>query len=378
MGKTALLHHGYTAEVMADRNKIERNLALLERAIEEIPNEPNLLMNYGLELVRSGRLDAGLERYWDAFHLMAELPVTQVTPELRETLLTQLTTQLMAKKDFTGIVKLWQIPFAISAGMTASQHFMLGLARLEFKETSDAAEQMRQCLAKRNQPALSPINKEILGPGPHHCLALCLAALKQYPAAEQAFQSALAATPKSMAAGCDYARFKVRQGQPIEALKVVNGLVAENPDEVAVWELGGQIALSQVEFREFARDWTGEALKHFPEHSAITLQRAEALMLNQEVESALPLWRKAHQPQSARHLAALVLCEFLTQNVHRRFAPADELAVSQEFLKWYRQLTKAGAHSLVNELNEKREELRGLLPSFVSACDAAVNQAEYV
>ncbi len=64
-----------------------------------MPNEPNLLMNYGLELVQFRRAGRHLERYWDAFHLMAELPVRQVTPELRENpSLTQLTTQFDGEK----------------------------------------------------------------------------------------------------------------------------------------------------------------------------------------------------------------------------------------------------------------------------------------
>ncbi|HTA30996.1 MAG TPA: glycosyltransferase, partial [Candidatus Cybelea sp.] len=71
LGKTALLHHGYAGEVMSARNKIERNLRLLERAIDETPGEPHLIMSLGLELVRSGKRDAGLERYWEAFRLMS-------------------------------------------------------------------------------------------------------------------------------------------------------------------------------------------------------------------------------------------------------------------------------------------------------------------
>jgi GT2 family glycosyltransferase/glycosyltransferase involved in cell wall biosynthesis len=71
LGKAALLHHGYASGLVAGRNKIERNLRLLQRAIEELPGEPNLVMSLGLELVRSGKLEAGLERYWEAFHLLA-------------------------------------------------------------------------------------------------------------------------------------------------------------------------------------------------------------------------------------------------------------------------------------------------------------------
>ena len=63
LGSAALLHHGYSDRSDASRNKNERNLRLLELAIEELPDDPNLLMNLGLELVRSGQLQAGLEQY---------------------------------------------------------------------------------------------------------------------------------------------------------------------------------------------------------------------------------------------------------------------------------------------------------------------------
>ena len=374
LGKTTLLHHGYTKEVVADRNKIERNLRLLKLAIEELPGEPNLVMNLGLELVRSGQLETGLEQYREAFLLMSALPAAQVVPELRETLLTQLSTHLLVAKRFAEIVQLWETPFAKSSGLTASQHFLLGLAHLELKQPAEAAEQMRQCLAKRDRPALSPINPEIRKAGPNHCLALSLAALKKPAEAEQAFRAALADEPKSRATRLDFARFRAEQGQPLEALKLLNELVAENPGEVQVWQFGAQIALSRADFLEFARDWTGEAIKHFPEHPAIALQRAEALLLNQDVEQALPLWTKAHSPKSARQLAALALCEFLSGECSRTFTPADEKLVSQEFLKWYRQLINARAHGLIGQLNGDMERLRAMVPTFVGIWEAAVKQ----
>ena len=67
LGKTELLHYGYSLEVVRGRNKMARNLRLLLRAIEEMPNEPNLIMNLGLELVRSGHLARGLEQYYEGF-----------------------------------------------------------------------------------------------------------------------------------------------------------------------------------------------------------------------------------------------------------------------------------------------------------------------
>jgi GT2 family glycosyltransferase/glycosyltransferase involved in cell wall biosynthesis/thioredoxin-like negative regulator of GroEL len=376
LGKAALLHHGYVQEIVASRDKIARNLRLLEPAIQELPGEPNLIMNLGLELVRAGQLDAGLDRYREALRLMSALPPAQVVPELRETLLTQLTTHMVKAKQYGEIVQLWQTPFAKSAGQTASQHFLLGLAHLELKQPAEAAEHMRQCLAKRHRPALSPIHKEILGAAPNHCLALALSALHQPAAAEEAFRAALGEDPQSRLVRFDYARFQFDCNQPVEALKLLNQLAAENPKETQVWQFGARIALSKADFFDFARNWTAEAFKHCPQDSAIVLLHAEALLLNQEVEQALPLWLKAHSPKSASHLAAIVLCECLTDGCRRKFSPPDEKLVSHEFQNWYRQLIKFGANSLVYQLNESMDKLRSLLPTFTSLWDRAMSGAQ--
>ena len=376
LGKAALLHHGYTAELVVSRDKIARNLRLLELAIEELPGEPNLVMSRGLELVRSGRMAEGLECYWEAVDLMSALPAAQVVPELRETLLTQLATHLLAAKQFARIAELLQKPLAKSSGgLTASQHFILGLAFMELKRPVESAEQMRQCLAKRSRPALSPVHLGILGVGPNHCLALSLVAMKETAGAEAAFRAALIEDPASRVVRFDFARFHAERGEPVEALKALHELVTAHPDDLPAWQFGGQLALSQPDFLEFACDWTGEALKHHAQQPAIILQRAEALMLSGNAEPALPLWIKAHSSKSARHLAAMVLCQAITGEATARFAPADEPLVSQEFLKWYRQLIRVGAHSLVNQINEKTGALRDAIPSFVTIWESAMEEA---
>jgi glycosyltransferase involved in cell wall biosynthesis/predicted Zn-dependent protease len=375
LGKSALLHHGYTEEMVASRDKIARNLRLLELAIAELPDEPNLVMSLGLELIRSGRLNEGLERYQEAVQLMSALPPGQVVPELRETLLTQYAAHLMAAKRFVEIVQLWRTPLAKSAPMTASQHFVLGLANMELKQPAESAEQMRQCLAKRGRPALSPVNPEIFKAGPNHCLALSLAAQKQNEAALAAFRAALVDEPKSRAARFDFARFQFERGEGVEALKLLHECITERPDDAQAWQFGGQVALSRPEFLQFARDWTGEAYKYFPQDSLITLQRAEALLLSQEADAALPLWANAHSPKSARHLAALVICEAMAGDFERRLTAADEPPVSREMAKWYKLLLAVRANDLLTRLNERMEALRDVTPSFVKLWEAAAAEA---
>lgn len=140
--------------------------------------------------------------------------------------------------------------------------------------------------------------------------------------------------------------------------------------------MGGQIALSRPEYLEFARDWSGEAIKQFPQNSAVILQRAEALLLSGDAAAALPLWTQAHSPSSARHLAVMVLCENLAGDCRRRFAPGDEPLVSQEFLKWYRALIGVRAMSTVERLNQGMERLGAALPTFVKMWETAVKEAQ--
>jgi len=280
----------------------------------------------------------------------------------------------MAARRFTGIIELCQSPLASAAGLTASLHFTQGLALMELKEPAEAAEQMRQCLTKRGRPALSPVNKSILKGGPNHCLALCLTALKKPAEAAQAFRAALAEDPAAPAIRFDFARFLAEHGDPVEALKLLHALATGDPKQIHVWQFGGQLSLGRPEFLEFAHQWTTQAVSHFPENPGLLLQHAEALLLGQNAERALPLWLKAHSAASARHLAAIVLCEVAAGASSRQFAPADEPAVSQEFLKWYRQLIRFGAAALVRQLNSQLPALRNVLPSGAAALENALKE----
>ena len=268
IGTEELLHHGYTKEIIRDRDKIGRNLKLLRQAVVEFPNDANLQMNLGLELVHSDDLPAGLVHYREAFRLMSAQAPSEVTPELREVLLTQFTCHLYKVRAHDEIVQALNSPLAKQGGLTASLHFALGLAFFELKKFREAAEEMRQCLAQRKQPSLAPINTDILTAVPHHCLALSLMKLGDHAGAEKAFKSGLAGggdapSPKSASGEppllqlkLDYAKFLAGQNRQLEALQQLNELVAANARNAAAWRLGGEIALGKSEFLEFARDWT--------------------------------------------------------------------------------------------------------------------------
>ncbi|MDR3459820.1 MAG: glycosyltransferase [Verrucomicrobiae bacterium] len=377
LGSAELLHYGYTKEMVRDRNKVARNLNLLRQAIAENPADANLVMNLGLELVRSENLPAGIVQYREAFALMSAQPAADVVPELREALLTQFTSQLYKVRGHEEIVRVLNSPLAKNGGLNASLHLALGLAFFELKRFSEAADQMRQCLAKRQKPALTPINVDIHGAAPWHCLALCLARTGDAKGADSAFQSATAETRRNEEARLDYARFLRNENRPVDALQQLHPVVARNPGNLAAWKLGGEIALSQAEFIEFACDWTGEAMTAMPGDVVIAGQRAEALLLSGNTTTALELWEKTwSNDRQPRSLAALIMCETIeAQTTHAPEDGRDETVTSQAFIEWYQKLIAYRASGTLDKINEQQDKLARALPTAAQILQTALAEA---
>jgi tetratricopeptide (TPR) repeat protein len=316
-----------------------------------------------------------VERYREAFDALSALPPEQRVPELREALLTQYSSQLLKTPDPEGVVEVLRSRLAQAGGLTASLHFTLGLALIQQRRFSEAAEQMRECLAKRQQRALVPIHKDLHRGGPSHCLALCAQKLGQTDAAEAAFRQALEENPRARAIRIGYANFLAEQGQPVAALHQLHGVIQDQPEAAAAWIRGGQIALSRPEFLEVARDWTAEALQHCPIDATLRAQRVEALLKSQQVEEALEVARTTAAPMDAKLAAARALCELASGRALT--APASNTTdVNQEFLNWYRSLLEAGAESVVTRVNERLPVLRQRLPLAAQRIAAALREAQ--
>ena len=379
LGEARLLHHGYTTEMLRDRNKSERNLELLEVAVTEHPGDAQLWMQLGLELCRSGRRAEGLARYRRTLEIMSAVPRAQVAPELRERYLFQYCTYLRLEGQFQEVVRLLGSPLAADmGGLSASFHLCLGLSHFALRQFRQAAEQMQSCVGKRFRRSLSPEDTDIRTAVPYHCLALCLDQLGDAAAAERAFQEGIKQKGREDMLRVDYARFLVKQTRLVEALQILHGCIsAQNEESLTAWRLGGEIALSRPEFLEFARDWTGEAMRYAPEDREVMAQRAEALMLSQQTEAAAEVWQRLWKNQrQPRVLAAVVLCELLAGPVrHRPQAEAEAAAASRAFIGWYRKCVAAGAAEIIARVHSRIEELRPALPQAAQLIEAVVAEA---
>ena len=362
-GSARLLHHGYQAEVVKSRDKVNRNLRLLELANEEFPNDVNLLMNLGLELWKAGQPDFAIRNYDKAVQVMLRRPYEETPPELREVLITQFTSHLLQLRRFDDVVNILACGAVHSADETASMLFQLGLAHLESKRWKEAADAMRRCLVLREKPALTPVRTEIRRGGASHCLANALRQLGQTEEAAAAYRQALSEDPGSEGMHLDFAIFEAQRGEIVPALTLLNVVIGLNPKHAKAWEVGGIVALRQPATIEFAVDWTGEAMKNLPDVPVLRRQRAEALLLGGHGAEATELWASFGPAHDPAILASLLICRVLAGEPLPAIPPGAENAVSQEFLRRYRQLVDHGAESSVVRLNESLALLHEAVPT---------------
>jgi tetratricopeptide (TPR) repeat protein len=261
------------------------------------------------------------------------------------------------------------------ADETATLLFQLGLAYMETRRWKECAEAMRRCLALRGRPALTPVRADVMRGGPSHCLANSLRNLGEIDAAVEAYRQALRDEPGSEGVRLDFAVLEAQRGATVEALTLLNEVIGLNPRHPKAWEVGGIVALRQPATVEFAVDWTGEALRNLPDVAVLRRQRAEALLLGGLGADAVELWAEQRPPLDPVNLAALTLCRLLAEQSLPEIPPAAEVAVSQEFLRRYRQLVEYNAESSVLRINENLARLRSALPSATGLLQRVVAQS---
>jgi glycosyltransferase involved in cell wall biosynthesis/tetratricopeptide (TPR) repeat protein len=375
LGTARINHYGYDPGLVKRRQKVRRNLRLLERAIQEMPNEAALVMNYGLDLVNDGRLEEGLVQYRNAVRIMEPHKPDAILPEVRERLLTIFGVHLLRADRFEEVVQVMTSRLANDCGPTASLHFLAAAGLMKLDRPAEAIPHLQACLAKRGQPTLTPPCKQVFRGGPRHLLAECFCKTKQVAEAEEAFKEGLKEDPDSVGLLRDYAYFLHKSERSLEAMQVLHQFLGSGVDDEHIWHLGCLISNSRPEFAEFASDWTAEAIKFHPEHPGIVRARGEALLKAGELRESVPFFKKAPHREEPDALAAVVLAELGAGDPVSGVGSANEADVSREFIAWYRRLLATKAQKAVRAINGKLEILAGVLPTASRMLKQALEEA---
>ena len=374
-GTATLMHYGYDPEVKREKNKVKRNLALLERAVLEMPEEPALLMNFAVDLVNDGQIERGLDEYRKTVALIETRRSSCILPEACERLMTLFTCHLFNAEHYEETIRVATSKLANECGPTASIHYVAASAHIKLGQHVDAIPHLRACIAKAQNPVFTPACDGVRGALPHHLLAGCLVHDGNVAEAEKEFIRALELDPQSLGIRHDYAKTLTFLKRHEEALSLLHQGTVDGHMDAALWSLGCEIVNGSINLPDLALEWTEAAITDHPDNEYLHKHRGIALLTAGCAAEALPFFEASPNPTQPVVISAIILCRLIGGAEATTTQPTNEPAVSQEFIAWYRRLLTHNSAKAVRDVNRLLPVLEPLLPTAAKVLNAAMAEA---
>jgi tetratricopeptide (TPR) repeat protein len=260
-----ILHHGYTAEVISEKNKVQRNYELLVKALEERPNEAYFYMQLGLELRRMDRLAESFDAYAKALDLTDTQPNQIITDEVRETLLTQYSGYLLADKQYEKVVEVLTSDLAFRQPLTPGQLLVRGRALIHLRQPQYALTDVQEAYSRREEETLYPSAIDPMSAAAEVLLAEVFYLNKYFKEAITCFEKVLQNNILELRIILVYSACLDAVGKTVEALEFLRRkahILDNNPE---IWMHGAKLVLKHAELKEAAESWLNEARSHYPD-----------------------------------------------------------------------------------------------------------------
>ncbi len=363
LGKATIMHHGYSPEIKQSKDKVKRNLRLLEMALEEFPDEPALLMNHGLDLYNDSQVEKAIGQLGRAAEVMELMDANTVLPEVRERLVNTYASILLQAEQHEDLLKFAESKVAMASGPTASLHYLHGLALLKSNRTTEAIPQLEACIAKADEPVMAPACPGVWKAGPHHLLGDCLARDGRAEEAEEHYQKGVDRELSNVGIRNDYAKFLLAQNRPSDAIELLHNFLEEHGPDERLWALGCQIVNGHLGEIDVANNWTECALLHYPENPEIRKHRAIALLTAGQFTEAVKYFEETPELANNVTTAAIYLCRIVNGQTGKLKIPENELIISKYLADWYRRLLVHENEAATQKVLTRLEDFERVLPT---------------
>ena len=312
IGRTKILHHGYKPEELVRKNKLKRNLALYEEALEELPDEPSIMMNYAHDLNHDGQDERAHQIYRKILTIFEEHKKEHITPEVREQFIHNYGVFLAQHLKMKELSEVMNTRTARETGPVANVHYMAGLGLMNCRNFREAILELEASIKKAYDDTLAPSVPDVRTWKPKHLLANCHASIGNELEAIRFWDEVIGECGDSADPFHDYARFLSTLERNKEALEVLlKGLKVEG-DTQKIWELGCGIVNKDPELAEMSLEWTEEAVKHHPESDVTNVRRGESLMKNGRFAEATDYFSRLSGRGEKTATAAQLVCRQLS------------------------------------------------------------------
>jgi len=364
LGSTPIHHYGYQDHVIKAKGKRERNLMMLQKAIETREGDPNIEYNYALELRNAGKMDESLLHFRKAFELIRDLPESHQVQEFNLAVVQQLATVLFSMKDYQGVLQLTEEAFVKQLGMFASLSLLVSMASQAMGDHENTLIYAEQCIALRDQPVMIPGILDVQTGLPHILIARALINLERFEESEAAYAAALERCPDRLDYLLESCHALQKRQETLKSLDLLSNQVERFGQMRDFWMAGFGFALEDAHLWPFAFDWGTEALKYFKDQRDICYAYLMAAMLNGHWNKAAAFHAEfTPHPTNAQENAVEIML-LLSQGKQPALHPGvAEKQCSEAFMQFYRRLLTGNNGNAIRTINDHLEGMEACLPS---------------
>lgn len=340
IGKTKILHHGYKPEALESKNKLQRNLALYEEALEELPDEPSIMMNYAHDLNHDGQTDKAHRIYKKILSIFEQHKKEHITPEVREQFIHNYGVFLAQHLKMKELSEVMYTRTARETGPVTNVHYMAALGLMNCNKFREAIPELEASMEKAYDDTHAPCVPDVRTWKLKHLLANCHASVGNELKAIRLWVEVIAECDDSTDPFYDYARFLSTLERNKEALEILLKGLKVKGDTRKIWELGCGVVNKDSELAEMSLEWTEEALKHHPDSDVTNVRRGESLMKNGRFAEAVEYFSPLSDRGEKTATAAQLVCRQLSKQGNK-----DDLEIARDYVKevtgWIGVLDKA-------------------------------------
>ena len=351
LGKTEILHHGYTPDELQRKGKLKRNLALYEDALAELPDEPSIMMNYAHDLNHDGQTEKAYEIFKKIHGILEQHKTDDITPEVREQFMHNYGVFLAQEQKMEELVDVMFSRTARDTGPVANVHYMAGLGLINCKRFEESIRELELCVQKAFDDSLAPSVPDVRTWKPRHLLANAHASLGNENEAISIWEKVLVECNDSPDPFHDYARYLSSLNRNEEAIKILIKSLDSGLNGQKIWELGAGIVNSDPELAGMALDWTEEAVQFFPESDVTNVRRGEALMKNGRYLEAIPYFDRLTSRGERNATAAQLICKKMLDQLSTE--DLDKVGLVQNELKGWTEIMDKAPGEFNRELAEQ-------------------------
>ena len=186
-----VIHHGYDSSVKVEKNKVQRNLALLEAEIKMKPDDPVLMTHYSIDLFNDGQQEEAIRQGRDALKLVHSSSVNRISSDVYERLTITHCNQLLVMKKFAQVLDALSVIEAAGNKANPSVLFLAAIAHMSVGSVPEAIPLLQTAIDRRQHKTHAPPVRDLMGVQPLILLGNCLAHEGRFPEAISVYRQVL-------------------------------------------------------------------------------------------------------------------------------------------------------------------------------------------